>query len=135
MLYVPSVTLDYYSAGGCDLRKRRKIIEQAEVKKKSEDLIGKPEECRKIGQMRFSPSVPVQSGFHWRCQGPRSPRQHSTRKSLEPTCIGRPYTVLDHQARELPFEGYQTGSVGQRGRKGIPKTNSLGKKAVFIVVS
>ena len=41
--------------------------------------------------------------------------QHSTRKSLEPTYTGLPYSVLDHQARELPFKGYQTGSIGQAG--------------------
>ena len=52
MLYVPSVTLDY---GGSDFKEKWKNNRTDRSKKEPEDLIGKPEECGKIGQMCFQP--------------------------------------------------------------------------------
>ena len=42
-------------------------------------------------------------------------------------------TILKRNLRELPFEGYQTGSLSHCCWEGIPETYCIREKAVFII--
>ena len=120
---------------GCGLRKRKseELIGTVEVKTKNKMVTGKIEEKKnKVWPDAFSSLHSVQSSYLEGARAhevPASTAQEIIRFYLHLTGP----IILKRNLRELPFEGYQTGSLSHCGWEGIPETYSIWEKAAFMI--